>query len=84
MNNDTLKDFVIKAGLGRKKADLTSATNFGFEPDDVLLRYPIAGNLEKFAELIVQECAAIVANAVDHREPASTYAEKIKQHFGIE
>jgi len=38
----------------------------------------------KFAELIVRECADIVADAVDHREPASTYVEKIKQHFGVE
>ena len=38
---------------------------------------------EKFAELIVGECAGIVADAVDHREPASTYRDKIKQHFGV-
>ena len=38
----------------------------------------------KFAELIVRECATIVADAVDHREPASTYVDKIKQHFGVE
>jgi len=39
---------------------------------------------KKFAELIIQECADIVADAVDHREPASTYVEKIKEHFGVE
>ena len=39
---------------------------------------------EKFAELIVRDCAGIVADAVDHREPASTYVGKIKQHFGVE
>jgi len=39
---------------------------------------------EKFAELIVRECVNIVAGAVDHREPASTYVDKIKQHFGVE
>ena len=38
---------------------------------------------DKFAELIVGECANIVADAVDHREPASTYVSKIKQHFGL-
>jgi hypothetical protein len=27
---------------------------------------------------------SIVQDAVDHREPASTYADKIKRHFGIE
>ena len=39
---------------------------------------------EKFAKLIVRECANIVTDAVDHREPASTYADKIRQHFGVE
>ena len=37
-----------------------------------------------FAELIVRECANVVSNAVDHREPASTYVDKIKKHFGVE
>ena len=40
--------------------------------------------MQKFAELIVQECAGVVADAVDQREPASTYVGKIKQHFGVE
>ena len=40
--------------------------------------------MNKFALLIVRECANIVADAVDHREPASTYVGKIKQHFGVE
>jgi hypothetical protein len=38
----------------------------------------------KFAELIVRECADIVADAVDHREPASTNVDKIREHFGVE
>jgi hypothetical protein len=40
--------------------------------------------VEKFAELIVRKCAEVVTGAVDHREPASTYADKIKKHFGVE
>ena len=40
--------------------------------------------LKKFAELIIGECAGIVEDAVDHREPASTYVGKIKEHFGVE
>ena len=40
--------------------------------------------LEKFAELIIRGCAEVVTDAVDHREPASTYVDKIKQHFGVE
>lgn len=39
--------------------------------------------IEKFAELIIRECASVVADAVDHREPASTYVGKIKQHFEV-
>ena len=39
---------------------------------------------EKLAELVVQECVDIIADAVDHREPASTYVGRIKQHFGVE
>ena len=44
----------------------------------------LPAQLNRFAELIVQECAGIVADAVDQREPASTYVDKIKQHFGVE
>ena len=40
--------------------------------------------VEKFAELIVRECAGVVEGAVNHREPASTYVYKIKEHFGVE
>lgn len=39
--------------------------------------------LERFAELIVRKCSQIVTDTVDHREPASTYAGKIQEHFGI-
>ena len=31
-----------------------------------------------------EACAQVVADAVDHREPASTYVGKIKEHFGVE
>ena len=45
---------------------------------------PWAEEFEKFAELVVRECINIVNDAVDHREPASTYVGKIKEHFGVE
>lgn len=32
----------------------------------------------------MKECADVVAHAVDHREPASTYVTRINQHFGVE
>ena len=34
--------------------------------------------------LVVSECAEVVADAVDHRLPASTYVDKILEHFGVE
>jgi hypothetical protein len=42
------------------------------------------GTGHRFAESIVQECVSIINESVDHREPASTYADKIRAHFGIE
>lgn len=38
-------------------------------------------NYEKFADLIVQDCINVIDGAVHHREPASTYVDKIKEHF---
>jgi hypothetical protein len=40
-------------------------------------------NLE-FARLIIEVCADVVEDGVDHREPASTYSSKIREHFGID
>ena len=39
---------------------------------------------QKFMEIIVEECVQVINEAVNQREPASTYAMKIKQHFGVE
>lgn len=52
--------------------------------DFVVESMGINEEMEKFAELIVRECMSVVRNEVDHRRPASTYAETIKQHFGVE
>ena len=40
--------------------------------------------MEMLADLIIQDCIGIVSDAVDHREPASTYVSKIKKHFGVD
>lgn len=45
---------------------------------------PTAVWTEKFAELIIAECCKVVNDAVDHREPASTYATKIQKYFGVD
>jgi hypothetical protein len=39
--------------------------------------------VEKFMEIIVEECVQVIEEAVNQREPASTYTTKIKNHFGI-
>lgn len=38
--------------------------------------------LQRLTELVIRECIGVVDTAVTHREPASTYTAKIKQHFG--
>jgi len=37
-----------------------------------------------FAEMIVAICIDLVEDSVSHREPASTYADRIREHFGME
>jgi hypothetical protein len=37
-----------------------------------------------FAAMIVDICIDLVEEGVDHREPASTYADRIREHFGME
>jgi hypothetical protein len=54
-----------------KKAHLTLPRGTSFEP-------------QLFGELIIKECAYIIGDAVAQGEPASTYVDKIKKHFGVE
>ena len=42
----------------------------------------ILESVEKFAELIVKECATIADK--DSSQPCASYGELIKQHFGVE
>ena len=42
-------------------------------------------NIEKFAELIVRECAELcVLNVVDEICGGKDFSDKIKKHFGVE
>lgn len=77
---ERIKQLALLAGLEWKKQQ-PHYTN-----TDNPIDFPESANrnLEKFAQLIVQECAGVVEHAVNHREPASTYVGKIKQHFGVE
>lgn len=44
----------------------------------------LAKRAQKLAELVIQECCVIVEDAIDYREPASTYVSKIQQRFRVE
>ena len=37
----------------------------------------------RFGELVVRECAIQIQDAVDHREPASIYANKLRHQFRV-
>jgi hypothetical protein len=60
------------------------ALQAGYEKDMFGIGHWDMPECKKFAELIVRECASIVEDAVDHREPASSYVGKIKEYFGVE
>jgi hypothetical protein len=37
-----------------------------------------------FAAMIIDICIDLVEDGVEYREPASTYGNKIREHFGME
>ena len=51
---------------------------------DVSGKWMNVDNVEKFAELIVQECAHLVDTLNEAYEAPSTAGKFIKNHFGIE
>lgn len=65
--------------MNERMLDLAKQAGIKFSSETALSPHEM-----KFAELIIQECAGIVKDAVDRREPASTYVDKIREHFGIE
>lgn len=66
--NELIREVWIKAAESTKDDSWQSQTEF----------------MERFAKLIVGECSSVIEDAVNHREPASTYVDKIKEHFGLE
>lgn len=72
--NLRIKEIFQQAGGSVEVCDVTN---------DEVLTYNEYLDPEKFAELIIRECIGIVSDAVNHREPASTYVNKIKEHFGV-
>ena len=72
--NERILELMTKAGFDVEKLRMYPG---GWPREDLLV-------LQDFAELIVRECVSIVEDAVNHREPASTYVDKIREHFGVE
>lgn len=72
--NLRIKEIFQQAGGSVEVCDVTN---------DEVLTYNEYLDPEKFAEFIIRECIGIVSDAVNHREPASTYVNKIKEHFGV-
>jgi hypothetical protein len=62
--------------MNKRIDNLIAQATYVSESDDPDYRYE-SFDKKKFAELIVLECAKIVATAVALREPASTYVSKI-------
>lgn len=40
-------------------------------------------SVDKYTELIIQECANTIQDMVDQRIPASEYPDRLKKHFGV-
>ena len=76
--NERINQLAISTGIFDSLCDPYDELKNGDYYSSVMI------DLERFTQLIVQECSSVVENAVNHREPASTYVGKIKQHFGVE
>lgn len=77
--NERIKELAAQAGMHFDKYDLAFADNNHAE-DGV--------DLEKFAELIIRECARVCLSQRDltnlNYKPSERFAEAVKVHFGVE
>ena len=76
--NERIKELFKQAG-GK-----TSVRNLTSNPVQVVETHELwDDHIEKFAELIVRECARVYWN-IDDSETHTEYVEALKQHFGVE
>jgi hypothetical protein len=76
--NKRIKELALQAGLTQAK---------DFKSGDEVKNFVFGNGLEKFAELIVRECAEVAQmNTPDTEECEYTHliSEKIREHFGVE
>ena len=69
--NERIRELAEQAGL-------EFDNDLALEPEPIY--YTTQKDLEKFAELIVRECAKLI----DAEESQSSYGDMLKQHFGVE
>jgi hypothetical protein len=72
--NKRIKELAVRAGI-----------EFTYDPTEVPIRAFIEaweGDLEKFAELIVRECAGI--NLKSPFQDGEFHAREVLEHFGVE
>jgi len=72
--NERIKELVKQAGLTQAK---------DFKSGDEVKNFVFGNGLEKFAELIVRECARVYWN-IDDSEIHGEYVKALKKHFGVE
>jgi hypothetical protein len=77
--NERIKELAEQAGFETDRGPLIGPSPY-IKVGGLCVGVP----LEKFAKLIVGECALTVQDLVDHRIPASEYSEHLKKHFGVE
>ena len=75
--NEQIRKFAKKSGFSLDADSIYTAK---------LEHLPITENMEKFAELIVRECAGIAYeyDAPKMSGPGMIIAGRIEQHFGVE
>lgn len=71
--NKKINELAVKAGVTFDWDPGTSGPEVYFDRQE---------DFEKFAELIVQECAGVVAKDIDYH--ANWCGDKILKHFGVE
>ena len=71
--NERIKELALQAGFSFKYKTAPDELNPGHKLQD----------LEKFAELIVRECARVYWD-IDDGETHTEYVEALKEHFGVE
>lgn len=78
--NKQIKSFLVECG-----AELVQDTHNGQSGTAIVLPKNGLFDFEKFAELIVKECASRVDNILrERKDGGGTMGDEIREHFGVE